>query len=90
MGKIKKPWYQQRKAPPIDWLWAAILERKMVYGCDLKEMAVIGGTSYEMMRKYARKSPWDWPRFLRENICKEFGINLSFTPDGVKMDEGES
>ena len=60
--------------PPIDWLWAAVLERKMVFGYDLKRMAKVGGVSYDIMRRYINKSPWEWPPSVREKICKEFGI----------------
>ena len=87
MPKTNLARYSPQKAPPVDWLWAAVLERKKVYGYDLKTMAKIAGISYELMRRYFIKSPWDWPRDVRERICKEFGINISFKPDGLSIVE---
>ena len=62
--------------PPINWLWAAILERKTVRGYDLKHMAQIAGVGYEYMRKLIVKPPHDWPYGALQNICKEFGIKM--------------
>ena len=75
----------KRQMPPIDWLLAAVLERKMVYGYDLKQMAKVAGISYETMRHYIKVSPWQWAEKARTNICNEFGIELvqtaRFAPD---------
>lgn len=60
--------------PPIDWLWAAVLERKRVYGYDLRKMAEIAGVSYETMRRYITISPWEWNEDARNLICKEFKL----------------
>lgn len=65
---------KKRDAPPIDWLWAAILERKMVLGVDLKQMSIIAGVSYESMRRMITKSPWEWSADARTRVCKEFGL----------------
>ena len=71
--------------PPIDWLRAAVLERKAVKCLDLKQMAQIACISYERMRHLILQSPWDWPREIRERVCKSLGINLTITPDGLKI-----
>lgn len=68
------------KAPPIDWLWAAVLERKTVMGYTAEELAAVGGISYPQMRQYLRISPWDWHRSARERVCKELGISITYTP----------
>ena len=65
---------KRQNAPPIDWLWAAILERKMVLKYDLKQMAEIAGVSYDTMRQYIGKSPWEWSADARTKICLEFGL----------------
>lgn len=62
--------------PKIDWLWAAVLERKMVFGYDLKDMANIAGVSYEKMRRFINMSPWTWPDNVRETVLQEFGIRV--------------
>lgn len=74
MPKVKLSERYSQKAPPIDWLWAAVLERKAVYGFDLKYMAKIAGISYDTMRRYIRVSPWTWEQKARERICTRFGI----------------
>ena len=65
---------KKQDAPPIDWLWAAILERKMVLRIDLKQMAEIAGVSYDTMRHWIQKSPWEWTADARTRVCKEFGL----------------
>lgn len=57
----------------------------MVYGYDLKTMAKVAGVSYEMMRKYSRMNPWDWPRSVRVKVCEHFGINLMVTPKDIEL-----
>lgn len=86
MPKFRVPNYQ--KTPPIDWLWAAVLERKAVYGLDLNQMAELGGTSYSLMRRYIRRSPWTWPESVRESLCRELGlkVNVVFSPDRITVD----
>lgn len=79
MPKINRK-YSTNQAPPIDWLWAAVLERQKVYGYDLKEVAQIAGVDYGNMRNLWRKSPWEWKKEPRERVCRHFGINISVTP----------
>ena len=91
MPKVKLNYRRAKDAPPIDWLWAAVLERKVVLGYDLRMMARIAGVTYDTMRGYIRRSPWEWDSTARENICKEFCIvptrTVQFAPPtdwGVK------
>ena len=79
MPKIKKEF------PPIDWLMGAVLCRKVQMRLNLKQMAKIACISYERMRHMILESPWDWPRDIRERVCKSLGINLTITPDGLKI-----
>ena len=84
MPKVRLNYRSAKNAPPIDWLWAAVLERKVVLGYDLQRMALVADVDYDTMRHYIRKSPWNWNDKARENICKEFGIvpqrTVSFAP----------
>lgn len=79
MPTMKKK-FQTAEAPPIDWLWAAVLERQRVYGLSLEEMAKIAGVSYPVMRRYVNQSPWSWSRNARDKICSKFGININVAP----------
>ena len=74
-------------APPIDWLWAAILERKVANGYDLKKMAQIAGVSYDYMRRLINTPPRDWPYGALDNVCKEFGIRMIPSVNGSTPEE---
>lgn len=80
--------YCEPERPPIDWLRAAILEREAVLGYDLKRLATIGGISYDSMKQWHRRSPWDWPPQLRDRICRELGVQplrgVAGMPDQVQ------
>lgn len=65
----------EKKYPPINWLAAAILERKKVMKLDWGQIAEIVGTSPAVMRKLASsKDPQDWPRYTLQKVCKTLGI----------------
>lgn len=76
--------------PPIDWLWAATLERRMQKGISAKELAKRLGVAYGTMRNYCMHSPWAWPKWMREATCKELGITIVETPteNGVEVKVG--
>lgn len=74
MPKTKFDKYAKRNAPPIDWLFAAVLERKTVLGYDLKRLSEVAGVTYDTMRRYIRQSPWTWTPEARARVCAEFGI----------------
>lgn len=71
--------------PPIDWLLAAVLERCMVLHYSRKDLAEMGGVSYEAMRDYIRKSPWAWPQVVRERVCSALGIEIKRTIEGKEI-----
>lgn len=72
------------KAPPVDVLRAYMLERQAVMGYTLKQLAEIGGISYSYMRKLAGTSPWDWPKPVREKVCKALGLKPIYGVEGVQ------
>lgn len=74
MPKVNLASNLRRNAPPIDWLWAAVLERKMRFGYDLKTLAKVAGVEYDTMRRYITTSPWEWGEDARDRVCKELGI----------------
>jgi len=86
MPKVKLSRFAEKEAPPIDWMWAAVLERKAVKGLDVKELAKIAEVSYETMRQYIRKSPWDWPRAPREKVCRALGLVVKVDNDGFHLE----
>lgn len=80
----------KREVPPIDWLWAAVLERKMRLGIDLKQMAEIGGVTYDTMRKLIHMSPWEWGDDTRNKICKALYLKPIQTVQFQPPDEREN
>lgn len=74
--------------PPIDWVLAAILERKVVYGYDLKKMASIANIPYERMRKYATRQTSEWSADALYRICREFNIKIVPVVGGKTPGEG--
>ena len=76
--------------PPIDWVHAAILERKAAYNYDLKKLATVAGCSYSYVRRIINKPTSCWPTEVLNNVCREFGIKIvpvvnGESPEGVKM-----
>lgn len=86
MPKTRLSRYSSR-TPPIDWLLAAILERKVANGYDLKKMANIAGVSYDYMRRLINTPPRDWPYGALDNVCKEFGIKMIPSVNGSTPEE---
>lgn len=81
--------FSSQNETPVDWLWAAVLEQKAVKRMGLKELAKIADVSYETMRQYIRKSPWEWPRSAREKVCKAFGLVIKVEHEGFQMEVKE-
>jgi len=76
MTKVSFDIFTEEKAPPIDWLKAAILERQNVLCYNLKDLAAVGGITYDYMRRLIHTSPWLWPKKVRENVCNLLGITI--------------
>ena len=75
------------KDPPVDWLWAMVLERQKVKKADLKKLANVADISYPYMRRLINVSPWNWPRRVRESVCEYLGVNIIVTPNGIELEE---
>ena len=76
----KKKKFDTAQPPPIDWLWAAVLERQKVFGITSEDLAKIAGVTYGHMRQMVNKSPWSWRCEPRERVCEYFGISISVSP----------
>ena len=87
MPKVKLARCAEREAPPIDWLWAAVLERMKVLRYDLSDLAAFGGVHYDTMRDHIRKSPWEWSESEREGVCKALGIKPIRTVEGAPRED---
>lgn len=42
----------------------------------------------KLREKYARESPWDWPRELRENVVKGLGLSLIIDQTSIHAEGG--
>ena len=87
MPKTKLGEAFEQKDPPVDWLWAMVLERQKVKKVDLKKLAEVGECSYPYMRRLINVSPWNWPRGIRERVCEYLGVNIIVTPNGIELEE---
>lgn len=75
------------KDPPVNWLWAIILERMKVKHYTVQKLASAAGCSYDSMRHYINADPWSWPYKVRESVCEVLGVNIIITPKGVELEE---
>lgn len=75
------------KDPPVNWLWAIILERMKVKHYTVRELAAAADCSYDCMRHYINCDPWKWPYKVRESVCKVLGVKIEFTPKGFELEE---
>ena len=87
MPKVKLARYAGKEAPPIDWLWAAVLERMRVLHFNLSDLASFGGVHYNTMRDHIRISPWEWAESEREGVCKALGIKPIRTVEGAPRED---
>lgn len=82
--KLSKP-----RHPPIDWLMAAILERKKVMGltmADLAEAAHMSPESFRHLMADSTRTVMDWRPDIRNGVCRRLGINISTTISTINED----
>ena len=73
----------QPRFPPINNLRAAILERKFVGRLTWAEIGAAAHISGDVMRKYATtKDPEEWPRDVRNQVCRFLEIRVTTTVTG--------
>ena len=73
--KLDKP-----KAPAIDWMKAAVLERKQALGVTSEELGQGANISGAYVRKLlTTKHSDDWPPDVRKSFCKILGITVKTT-----------
>jgi len=75
------------KPPEIDWVLAAILERKMHFHYEWADIADKAHCNPDVLRKYAsQKHTDDWNPDLRRSVLRALGIStktvLSVVTDG--------
>ena len=78
--------HRRQEYPPIDWLWAAILERKVTYGYDLKRMAEVANVSYGYMRRLINSPTRRWPYGALLHICDALNIEVAPSEDGRTLE----
>ena len=64
----------RKNGPPVDWLRAIILERRIAYRYDLKTLAEVTNLSYGELRKQNMNPPADWTPKYRDAVCEALGI----------------
>ncbi|MBR0161916.1 MAG: hypothetical protein IJQ02_11635 [Oscillospiraceae bacterium] len=64
------------KYPPVDWLKAAILERKDSLELTWGDLADVAGITNDSMRRLASlKPPEEWPPDVRRAVLRRLGIH---------------
>lgn len=64
------------KYPPLDWLKAAILERKRVSKMGWDELAEGAGITPECLRKLVSTKPTSaWNEYVRRAVCRKLGLS---------------
>lgn len=74
--------------PDIDWLKAAILERKMAKKLEWADIAAKANVSPDAFRKIVTtKHTEDWNPDIRRAVCKALGIKvkLVISAEGVEL-----
>ena len=72
-----KPKLARPKYPEIDWLMAGFLERKRVMNLTWDEIGAAAGMNGNAFRRLAAtKSPADWPKDIRQNVCRMLGLEV--------------
>ena len=72
-GKKIEPTY-----PDVNWLRAAILDRKSTLHLSWNEIGEAVGTTGGALRQllYSTPDPWDWPNYTRQKVCRVLGLEI--------------
>lgn len=85
---MRKPKLEKPKYPPIDWLKAAILERKSVMKLGWEDIADYAGVTCDVIRALAsKKHTEDWPANIRKRVCSKLGIEAKLVITGAHENE---
>lgn len=75
--------FDKPRYPPINNLRAAILDRKCSAHLSWADLAAPAGITPETMRKLAStKPPQEWPKKVRDNVCRFLEIKINTTVVG--------
>ena len=66
------------KYPEINWLRAAIIDRKNSLDYTWDELGEAVGTSGDALKHliHSQPDPWEWKRTTREKVCHVLGIEI--------------
>ena len=78
----------QRNTPPVDYVKACMLERKLALKLNYDEIAKGANITPDYLRKLmTTKHTDDWSPDIRKAVCKELGINIQTTISMVTEDK---
>ena len=62
--------------PPINWLRAAMIDRKNQLKMSWDDIGEAVGTTGGALRQlmYSTPDPWDWPQYTRQKVCRVLGV----------------
>lgn len=67
------------KYPPINYLRAAIYDRKRELHLSWEALGRAVGTSGDALKHlmHNHPDPWDWPKYTRDKVCRVLGIQTN-------------
>ena len=76
--------------PEINWLRAAIIDRKSTLNFTWDELGEAVGMSGDALKHLMRNrpDPWEWKRSLRDKVCRVLGIEIKQFVVGSPEDKG--
>ena len=67
------------KYPEVNWLRAAIHDRKNMMKLTWDQLGEAVGTTGDALKHlmHNKPDPWDWPRYTRDKVCRVLGIQTN-------------
>lgn len=64
--------------PEINWLRAAIYDRKSALKLSWDQIGEAVGTTGGALRQlmYSTPDPWEWPHYTRKKVCRVLGLEI--------------
>lgn len=64
--------------PEMNWLRAAIYDRKKTMNLSWDQIGAAVGTTGDALKHlmHNHPDPWDWPRYTLKKICRVLGIEI--------------
>lgn len=64
--------------PPVNWLRAAIYDRKSTLNLSWDQIGEAIGTTGGALRQmmHSKPDPWEWPAYTLKKVCRVLGLEI--------------